>query len=143
MSADSESVAIVRSSMEAWNERDLESLSRYVDPALEWIEIEEAPDMGDRRGRAAVERITRDLEAAFEDYRLEPQKIEQLQDGRVAAVVRESGRGRGSGAEVASLYGYIITLREGKLARIEAYRDPSVALEAAAHTSAPSQPAGG
>jgi ketosteroid isomerase-like protein len=134
MSAEPDSVAIVRSAMEAWNERDLASLSRSVDPALEWIEIEEAPDMGDRRGHAAVEQVTRDLEAAFEDYRLEPQRIEQLEDGRVAAVVRESGRGRGSGAEVASLYGYIITLREGRLARIEAYRDPSVALEVAAQT---------
>jgi ketosteroid isomerase-like protein len=132
MSAEPDSVAVVRSAMEAWNERDLESLARYVDPALEWIEIEEALDMGDRRGHKAMEQVTRDLDSAFEDYRLEPQRIEQLDDGRVLAVVRESARGRGSGAEVAARFGYVITLRDGKVARVEAYRDPRAALEVAA-----------
>jgi ketosteroid isomerase-like protein len=45
-------------------------------------------------------------------------------------VVREVARGRSSGLEVDSRWGYVITIRAGRIAQVEAYRDPRQALEA-------------
>jgi len=48
----------------------------------------------------------------------------------VLAIVREVARGRTSGLEVESRWGYVITVRAGRIARVEAYRDPRQALVA-------------
>jgi ketosteroid isomerase-like protein len=45
----------------------------------------------------------------------------------VLAIVREVARGRTSGLEVASTWGYVITVRDGKIALVDAYRDPDQA----------------
>jgi ketosteroid isomerase-like protein len=65
----------------------------------------------------------------WQQYRLEAQRVEAVGD-RIVAVVREVARGRTSGAEVGSLWGYVITVRDGKIVRVEAHRDPTEALEA-------------
>jgi ketosteroid isomerase-like protein len=59
--------------------------------------------------------------------------VEQLHDlgDRVVAIVREVARGRASGVEVDGRWGYLITVRDGEMTRIEAYRDAAVALEVA------------
>jgi ketosteroid isomerase-like protein len=51
--------------------------------------------------------------------------------GRVLAILREIGRGRASGLEVEGRWGYVVTVRDGKIERVEAYRDPRAALDAA------------
>jgi ketosteroid isomerase-like protein len=43
----------------------------------------------------------------------------------------EMARGRTSGLEVESRWGYLITVRDGLITRVEAYRDADRALEAA------------
>ena len=53
-----------------------------------------------------------------------------LDDDRVVAVVREVARGRASGIEVAGDWGYVMTIRDGRLARVEAYRNAENALAA-------------
>jgi ketosteroid isomerase-like protein len=132
-----DNAAIVRAAMEAWNERDVRAVERYVHPDFEWIEVEGSVDMSDRRGRGAVAEVTRDLEAAFEGYRLDPESIEEVDDRRLLAVVRESARGRESGAPVSTTYGYVLTLRDGRIARIEAYRNPASAARAAGLATPP------
>jgi ketosteroid isomerase-like protein len=47
------------------------------------------------------------------------------------AVVREVARGRTSGLEVDSRWGYLITVEGGQIVRVEAYRDAAVALQMA------------
>jgi ketosteroid isomerase-like protein len=46
-------------------------------------------------------------------------------------VVREVARGRTSGVEVDGRWGYLITVENGQLVRIEAYRDAALALQMA------------
>jgi ketosteroid isomerase-like protein len=45
--------------------------------------------------------------------------------------VREIARGRASGVEVDSRWGYLITVEEGQIVRVEAYRDAARALQMA------------
>jgi ketosteroid isomerase-like protein len=82
------------------------------------------------RGRERLERNLTGLFEAWESYRLELMEVHEAGD-RVVAVVRELARGRSSGVEVDSLWGYLISVVDGKLKRVEAYRDPAAALAAA------------
>jgi ketosteroid isomerase-like protein len=65
----------------------------------------------------------------WESYRLEPETVVE-RNGRVLAILREIGRGRASGLEVDGRWGYVVTLRDGKIERVDAYRDPRDALSA-------------
>jgi ketosteroid isomerase-like protein len=73
-------------------------------------------------------REPRVLFEAWESYHLEVERIHDLGD-RVVAVVREVARGRASGVEVDGRWGYVITVEEGLIVRIEAYRDAAQALQ--------------
>jgi ketosteroid isomerase-like protein len=67
---------------------------------------------------------------AWESYRLEPEEVRDVDEERVLAIVREIARGRSSGLEVESRWGYLMTIRDGLVVRVEAYRDADRAVEA-------------
>lgn len=66
-----------------------------------------------------------------------PVEVELIAEAgdRVLAVVREIAKGRASGMEIDGRWGYLVTVDDGLIARIEAYRDPAVALQLAGHAT--------
>jgi len=129
-----ENVELVKAAFDAWNDGKLEDVLPFVAEDIEWLEVEGRPEVGmegEVRGSETVRSMLESLFETWETYRLEPEQVRDLGGDRVIAVMRESARGRASGAEVASRWGYLLTIRDGKLARVEAYRDPKRALEAA------------
>jgi ketosteroid isomerase-like protein len=116
-------VDIVRTVFEAWNNADLDSVTDLLSEDIQWREIGGRPE---RQATSGRENLREGLESLFETwqyYRLEPEEIQDVGD-RVVAVLREVARGRSSGLEVEGRWGYVITVREGRLTRVEAYRDP-------------------
>ena len=75
-----------------------------------WLE----PEGAEVRGREPLRRNLAGLLDAWESYRLELVEVHDAGD-RVVAVVRELARGRASGVEVGSLWGYLITVTYGRL----------------------------
>ena len=125
---------LVQAMLDAWNHGGPGDLVRFMADEHEWVEVEgrpESPAGPVRRGRDAMQSSLSALFDAWESYRLEPEQVAEVDGERVIAVVREVARGRTSGLEVASRWGYLITLREGQITRVEAYRDADKALEAA------------
>jgi ketosteroid isomerase-like protein len=125
-------VELVRAMLDAWNDGGPEDLVGFMADEHEWVEVEGRPEAADpaRRGRDAMQSSLNALFDAWETYRLEPEEVREVAGGRVLAVVREVARGRSSGVEVASRWGYLITVRDGEIVRVEAYRDADKALEA-------------
>ena len=66
----------------------------------------------------------------FVDYRWSPEKVIDAGDDRVVAVVRQSAKGRESGAAVELRAGFAYTLGGGKIVEVVNYADPREALEA-------------
>ena len=99
---------------------------------LEWLEVSGRLEVEGAvvSGQEAVRARLEELFEAWEHYRLEPQEIRGAGD-LVVAIVREVARGRASGAEVVGEWGYVISVRDGKIARVEAHRDAEKALKAA------------
>ena len=123
---------LVKSAFDAWNRGDIEAFADHTAEDVAWLEVSGRPEGGtsERLGRDRMRKSLESLFEAWESYRLEPEQIHDLGD-RVLAVVRERARGRTSGVEVDSLWGYLITVHAGQIQRIEAYRDPDRALEIA------------
>jgi uncharacterized protein len=125
-------VKLVESAFDAWNRGDLDAFAAHATEDIAWLEVSGRPE-GAPVARLGRERMRQSLESLFdawESYRLDVERLEDLGD-RVLAVVREVGRGRASGLEVESLWGYLITVEDGLIARIEAYRDAALALQEA------------
>ena len=67
---------------------------------------------------------------SWEEYRLIPEEFIEVGD-RVVVVHRAVGRGKGSGIDVETRAAHVWTIREGKVVRLEIFRAPADALEAA------------
>jgi ketosteroid isomerase-like protein len=124
-----DNVEIVRAVLEAWNESRLDSVSHLISDHITWLEVEGRLESAgsEVRGRG---RVLSGMDAeVWASYRLEPETVVELK-GRVLAILREIARGRASGLEVEGRWGYVVTVKDGKIERVEAYRDPREALDA-------------
>jgi ketosteroid isomerase-like protein len=127
-----ENIELVQSALDAWNRGEFEAFADQVAEDVAWLEVSGRPEgaPSERFGRDRLQQSLESLFEAWESYRLEIESISEVED-RVVAVVREVARGRASGVEVDGRWGYLITVENGQLVRIEAYRDAALALQMA------------
>jgi ketosteroid isomerase-like protein len=79
-------------------------------------------------GREAVIEMSRRFWGTFDDYQLDAEEL--IDSGSsVVAVVRERGRGKGSGAPFERRWAQIWTFRRGRIIRWELFPDRADALE--------------
>jgi uncharacterized protein (TIGR02246 family) len=127
-----DNIKLVESAFDAWNRRDLDAFAAHAAEDVAWVEVAGRPEgvATERLGRDRMRQSLGTLFEVWDTYHLDVQQIHHIGD-RVVAVVREVARGRASGLEVHGLWGYLITVEDGKIVRIEAYRDAAVALQVA------------
>jgi ketosteroid isomerase-like protein len=127
-----ESIELVESAFAAWNRGDIDEFAGHAAENVAWVEVSGRPEgvPTERLGRERMRQSLGSLFDAFDSYHLEVEQMREAGD-RVLAIVREMARGRASGVEVDSRWGYLITVENGEIARIEAYRDAAAALRAA------------
>jgi uncharacterized protein len=127
-----ESIELVESALDAWNRGEVDAFADHVTEDVAWVEVSGRPEgePGERLGRDRMRQSLASMLEAWDSYRLEVERIHDAGE-RVVAVVREVARGRASGLEIDGRWGYLITVANGKIARIEAYRDAAVALRVA------------
>jgi ketosteroid isomerase-like protein len=106
-----------------------DALSAFLDPGVEWITVPESLLAVDRYvGFDGVRRFWGEFVSAWEDYRVEPLTLRDAGD-QVAVVVHIVGRTHGT--EVDGTRSSLLTVRDGKVVRVQAFADPDAALEAA------------
>jgi ketosteroid isomerase-like protein len=127
---------LVRTLLDAWNRRDMESVAGFLHADFEWVEHDAGPHGAPVfTGMSAMGEVTAGLEEGWADYRAEVVDVVAVDPERSVAVTRETGRGPASGVSVSTDFGYVVTTREGKIARVEAYRDPRDAFAAVGHSA--------
>ena len=113
-------------SSEAWAER--------FDPQIEmiWQDRQTYPDFPQHlRGLAEVIAHTEQLRDGWIDLVDELLELIEVPDGRVVALVRQSGRGRQSGVPIVIHFFELYTIKDGKVQRVEYFRHRVDALQAA------------
>jgi ketosteroid isomerase-like protein len=118
-------VALVRRLYDAWLRG--ESTRAWVAEDLEYVNPPNAVEPGTVQGRRTLGRW-RD---AYDEFRIEPERVEAVGAEDVLVVARVRTRGRGSGAVTETRQGYIWTVKDGKAVRFQWFRDPADALAAA------------
>jgi ketosteroid isomerase-like protein len=122
-------VQALRRAYEQWEQGDF-SRRDLFDPNIEGVWAAELPDPHVDHGVEALFASSREWLTAWEGFRLEAEAFLPAEDKVVVLVVLH-GKGKGSGAEVATPAAHVWTMRREKAIRVEAYMDRASALEAA------------
>jgi ketosteroid isomerase-like protein len=123
--------ATLRAGYDALNRGDLAQVMALVDDAITFDPGPMSPDGGHAvgTGRDGFELLVRSWMDAFDDFRLEP--LEVIERGPcLVASVRQSGRGRGSGVQIAIEIAHVWTVKNGRAVRLESFRSFDAALAA-------------
>jgi ketosteroid isomerase-like protein len=107
----------------------LPAIEEFCDPEIVLTPSGLLPESSEMHGHAGVLQFTKLQAEAFEEMSIEPQDYVDAGD-RVVVPVRLGGRARHTGIEIDFSFVHVLTIREGKLARIDVYRGKSEALEA-------------
>jgi ketosteroid isomerase-like protein len=133
----SASVNVVLEQFQAVNDRDFpRAMSLYAEDVVLTVDPEAFLEHGTYEGREAVGQWFANWFTTFErGYHFDIDEAREIGDV-VLLVASHRGRGRTSGIEVSGQTGYVYTVRNGKIARLELYPGREQALAAAeAHRS--------
>jgi ketosteroid isomerase-like protein len=104
----------------------------YLHHELEFNAVGSAIVGGTIRGHLGWLRFWDEFLAASEDLRRGTVlELEDLGEDQVLAVLDFTFTGKGSGIELNPSFAYLVTLRDGSIVRIDAFRDRNEAFEAA------------
>ena len=122
--------ATLRRGYDALNRGDVSGVLALIDDGITWDPGELTPDSASATGgRAGFESLIRSWIEAFDNFRIDPVDVIERPPFLVA-VVRQSGRGRASGLDIAIEIAHMWTVEDGRAIRFESYRSVDAALEA-------------
>jgi ketosteroid isomerase-like protein len=105
-----------------------DALGRFLDPGIEWIPVTESLLAVDSyRGFDGVRRVWGEFLSAWETYRVETVRFDDAGD-HVAVVVHIVGRTHE--LEVDETRSSLLTVRDGRVVRVESFPDPEGARSA-------------
>jgi ketosteroid isomerase-like protein len=119
---------------EAWSRRDVEALLEVVHP-----DAEARPILGANvgtdvyRGHDGLRQWFKDLHQEWETFQTRVTRIEERGD-RALCTIDVYARGRASGVVIEGELYHLVELREGLIARLDAFRERDGALRAFAAT---------
>jgi ketosteroid isomerase-like protein len=126
----SENLDLVRSICAAWQRGDYSSVE-WAHPQIEWV-MGDGPNPSELTGAGSVAGEFGDFLSMWEGgFYIEAEDYRELDDSRVLAFTRFSGRGKSSGVEIAHLRAegaHVFQLDGGKVTRLVAYWDRDRAL---------------
>lgn len=124
-----ENVEIVRRFFDALGRRDIPTMDE-----LSHQQARFSVRLGEVRGRpygyGELASYFADLDEVWDQVHQTATDLDPIDDARVVLTVRWQGRARSSGVEVDQLLGVIVSLRDGKLVRVDAYQGRREALDA-------------
>ena len=125
-----ENVEIVRRVYAEWEKGNF-STAEAFDPRVRVVWVD--PMLAQRAETIGLRETTRNMREFLDVYEHLTARAERIVDAGdvVVAVVSWHGSGKASGVEFAVRHGSVWTISDGKVTRIENYRDPAEALEAA------------
>jgi ketosteroid isomerase-like protein len=117
--------------VDALDRETLDVVFGFYDPEAEIHEDPRFPEAGVYQGIEAIDRYFAQFTESFDEFTIEPEEFIELDEERVLNLFRLRTRGKGSGATAEATPGWIYTVRDGKVVRIEAYLERAEALAAA------------
>ncbi len=126
-----QNIEVVRRSYEAFNSRDLSSITDVMHPDFE-VDLSNSMgfDRGNYIGERGLERFFRSYWDAFDSITIDLEEVHGSGDA-IVVVIRARGRGIGSGAEVDARGPHLWRFRDGRVAALALFEHLDDALKAA------------
>jgi ketosteroid isomerase-like protein len=125
-----ENVEIVRRWIDAFNRGDRDALLADFAPEAEWRTTGRFADAGVYRGRAGLEQFLAELHEDVEELRVSVSDLRASGD-RVFVAGMGAGRGKRSKAPAEEPISYVVTVRNGRITRVQGFASRAEALVAA------------
>jgi ketosteroid isomerase-like protein len=107
---------LVRAYLDAFATGGVDAIVGFWDPEINWRAAEGAlDDVGEMHGTAAVRRYVQEWVDLFDDFRVVPEEIRDVGDGRVISVQRISGRAKISGVATEFRFAAVVMIRDAKI----------------------------
>jgi ketosteroid isomerase-like protein len=119
----------LRGAYQAFNEGGVEAFLERLTPDFHVRDRDSSPDRQTRYGREGIIQLFDSYMEAFDALRLEPEQFIDVGD-QVVVSLRQSVRGKGSGAEVVGHIAHVWTLRGADIYRLRIFADKDRALKA-------------
>jgi ketosteroid isomerase-like protein len=126
-----ENVELAWRASHAWNEGGIEAVLPYLDPEIEWHPPRESMEPGIYRGHAGVRDYMGRLGEVFQQRRVEPIDVIEVDAERVISVIRVIGRSEKFGTEIDAEWAWLTKMRDGKAIEVRIFTDRARALDAA------------
>ncbi len=126
-----DSTEVARAAWEAWQRGDVDRVFEVFDPAIEWDTTHYEPWPEDElyRGQEEVRRFLEEWLASWDSYEAGVAEFIGVGD-RVLALCWQRGVGRDSGVPVDQEWAQVLTVRDGKVVRVDNYSVLAEAFEA-------------
>jgi ketosteroid isomerase-like protein len=127
-----DNAAIVRRAFDSFNRRDLAAAVAAFEADAEWVPYLAALEEHIYRGRDQIAAMWREVLTGFPDFRLELLDVVDERNDAIVVEVEFQGAGRASGAGTRTTVFQVISFHQGKVTRVEGFRDRAEALDAVA-----------
>jgi ketosteroid isomerase-like protein len=125
-----ERISLVRGFADAITTRDVERALEVCHPEVEFFSLMAQLDARPYTGYAGIRRYFREIDATWDEWRVEVEQLMSAPDGRVVIVMSTHMRGKGSGVPFAQRLANLWEFEDELLRRATLYTDPAEALRA-------------
>jgi ketosteroid isomerase-like protein len=121
-------IALLNGMLEEWSRGEFWNGEPYTDDV---VFIRSGPDGGEYHGIEGLSFAWRDFLAAWEDFRITTERVVPGDGGIYVLLIRLQARGKGSGVAIDAEVANVVSMRDGRVARLEMFWDRDAALAAA------------
>ncbi len=122
-------VELVRRAYDAWEREGVEGIIPFLDAEVVWRNPAEGVG-GVFYGHDGVREWVRQVYEAMDEVHYWVDRIEELPDDRLLALLQARVKGRGSGVEMEIPFAHVIEVHAGKAIALTQYTDVAEALKA-------------
>ena len=115
---------------DAWESGDVEAMFELIDPEIVSTQFPEQVDVADYHGHDGVRAVMEDWIGTWDDWKIQLLDVRAFGDAALLSL-RQSGRGKGSGAAMEARVWFVWRMRDGKVTRWQMFSSEPEALAAA------------
>jgi ketosteroid isomerase-like protein len=120
--------AVLEQVLAEWGRGEFWNREPFADDV---VFVVSGPDAAEYHGIDGLTAAWRDFLSAWDDFRIEGERIVPGDDGVYVLLQRLEGRGKGSGLYINAEVAGLVHMQNGRIARIEMFWDRDAALRAA------------
>ena len=124
----SRDLAMLQGILGEWSRGEFWNAEPYADDV---VFVVSGPDAAEYHGIDGLTAAWRDFLSAWNDFRIETERVVPGDDGAYALLIRLQARGKGSGVDIDAEVANVVNVRDGRVVRLDMFWDREKGLRAA------------